>query len=146
MKFHAQSSPPACGPTIYPTAAKTFLSRSNLGTQHILPYHRDDGCFAQVSAASGDHHGVDRVRLLIEDGRTGRVLLVPWSTGEVDDSWGFPMCDAADDPNASILDVCNVIGAAVRYAKVRPPRNKLPLIHQPHFESCVGILSLSLVC
>ena len=48
MKFHAKSSPPACGPTIYPSAANEYLGQHVPETQHIMPYHRADGNFAQV--------------------------------------------------------------------------------------------------
>ena len=117
MKFHAKSSPPACGPTIYPTAVRRFLGEVHPETQHVIPYHRDDGQFAQVchgsfrfveplkdppppppviycipwqvSRASGNHHGVDEARLLIED-PAGSVLLVPRGNG-----WSFPCCAAA---------------------------------------------------
>ena len=100
MKFHAKSSPPACGPTIYPSAANEYLGQHVPETQHVMPYHRADGNFAQVkrkgpqnfgkfgrnltefsslaqvSPESGDHHGVDEARFLIEDPE-GKVLLVP---------------------------------------------------------------------
>ena len=45
MKFHAKSSPPACGPTIYPTSVHDYLSEE---AKHLVPYHRDDGQFAAV--------------------------------------------------------------------------------------------------
>ena len=52
MKFHAKSSPPACGPTIYPSAANEYLGQHVPETQHIMPYHRADGNFAQVKSTS----------------------------------------------------------------------------------------------
>jgi hypothetical protein len=109
MKFHAKSAPPACGPTIYPTAAMEALPPE---TQHVIPYHRSDGKYAQVNAASGNDHGVDEARLLIED-QQGRVLVVPRGGG----LQGFPCYKVADDPGASILDVCNVIGDATAAAE-----------------------------
>eukprot|EP01051_Picozoa_sp_SAG22_P018772 SAG22_NODE_3262_length_1823_cov_1.777842_1_plen_131_part_10 len=88
MKYNARSSPPACGPTIFPAAAFKHLQAMQQAspggaapTEHVLRYNRADGHFAQVSAVSGDHHGVDQGLLLIEAASDGSVLLVPAGGG-----------------------------------------------------------------
>eukprot|EP01050_Picozoa_sp_SAG11_P024583 SAG11_NODE_5280_length_1607_cov_2.866711_1_plen_523_part_01 len=119
MKFNARSSPPACGPTIFPRAAFDFLADAGTRTAHVVRHNRSDGCFAQVSETSGDDHGIEQGRLLIEDARgaEGRVLLVPTgAAGGRTSAWGLPVCAASDDPKASILDVCNVVGSVTRFA------------------------------
>ena len=56
---------------------------------------------------------MDEARLLIEDPR-GELLLVPRGNPR---QWSYPCYKAADDPAASILDVCNVVGDATAAAK-----------------------------
>lgn len=60
-----------------------------LETQHVIPYHRSDGKYAQSDGLSNDH-GVDEARLLIED-QEGQVLVVPRG-GADGDKWSFPCC------------------------------------------------------
>ena len=101
MKFHAKSSPPACGPTIYPTAVHDALSPE---MQHLVPYHRGDGQYAAVRDEPVG--GVDAGQLLIEDADE-RVLML----GSNESGWRLPRFDAGEDPSAHILDVCNVMGS-----------------------------------
>ena len=107
MKFHAKSSPPACGPTIYPSEVHDFLDGE---VKHLVPYHRGDGKYAAVRGAPVG--GVDEARLLIEDSE-GRVLLLREGAA----GWALPRFAAADDESAGILDVCNVMGSVL--AQVR---------------------------
>ncbi len=107
MKFHAKSSPPACGPTIYPSAAHDVLRPE---AKHLLPYHRGDGQYAAVRDVPVG--GVDEGRLLIED-REGRVLVL----GDGEGSWALPRYAAAEDESAGILDVCNVMGSVLKQAR-----------------------------
>ncbi|MGK0172173.1 MAG: ectoine hydroxylase-related dioxygenase (phytanoyl-CoA dioxygenase family) [Gammaproteobacteria bacterium] len=104
MKFHAKSSPPACGPTIYPSAVHEHLRND---AKHLVPYHRDDGNFAALR--DGPVGGVDEARLLIEDSE-GRILVLGDGTGH----WRLPRFKAAEDESAGILDVGNVMGSVVR--------------------------------
>ena len=107
MKFHARSSPPACGPTIYPSQVHHFL-RSEV--KHLVPYHRGDGKYAAVR--DGPVGGVDEARLLIEDSE-GRVLVLRDGA----DGWALPRFAAAEDESASILDVCNVMGSVLEQVR-----------------------------
>jgi hypothetical protein len=107
MKFHAKSSPPACGPTIYPSAAHDVLRPE---AKHLLPYHRGDGQYAAVRDVPVG--GVDEGRLLIED-REGRVLVLGDGAG----GWALPRYAAAEDESAGILDVCNVMGSVLKQAR-----------------------------
>jgi hypothetical protein len=72
MKFHARSSPPACGPTIFPSSVASTLPP---WCHHVVPYHRGDGEFARLDPIRGPVGGIEQARLLIEDDQ-GRVLLV----------------------------------------------------------------------
>ena len=110
MKFHAKSSPPACGPTIYPSTVHEVLPD---GAKHLVPYHRGDGRYAAIRE-DGPVGGVDAARLLIED-RDGKVLVV----GNDADGWRLPEFAAAEDATAGILDVCNVMGSVVAQARDR---------------------------
>jgi len=103
MKFHAKSSPPACGPTIYPSAVHDFLPNE---VEHLVPYHRSDGQYAALR--DGPVGGIDEARLLIEDSDE-KVLVV----GNGTDGWQLPKFRAAEDASAGILDVCNVMGSVV---------------------------------
>jgi hypothetical protein len=106
MKFHAKSSPPACGPTIYPSAVHDFLPSD---VKHLVPYHRGDGQYAALR--DGPVGGVDEAQLLIEDSEE-RVLVL----GDDADGWRLPRYAAAEDQTAGILDVCNVMGSVVKQA------------------------------
>ncbi|NKB67941.1 MAG: hypothetical protein GKR89_12845 [Candidatus Latescibacteria bacterium] len=103
MKFHAQSSPPACGPTIYPSAVHDFLRPQ---VKHLVPYHRGDGQYAAVRDKPVG--GVDQARLLIEN-RDERVLVLRDGA----EGWALPRYAAAEDESAGILDVCNVMGSVL---------------------------------
>ena len=107
MKFHAKSSPPACGPTIYPTAVHDFV-RSEV--RHLVPNHRSDGKFAALR--DGPVGGVDEARVLIED-NDDRVLLLRDDA----DCWALPRYEASEDESAGILDVCNVMGSVLVQAR-----------------------------
>lgn len=107
MKFHAKSSPPACGPTIYPSAVHEYLSEE---TKHLVPYHRGDGKFAALRDTPVG--GVDEALLLIEDSDE-RILVL----GNDADRWQLPKYAASEDPTAGILDVCNVMGSVVSQAQ-----------------------------
>lgn len=107
MKFHAKSSPPACGPTIYPSAVHEYLRDE---VKHLVPYHRDDGKYAALR--DGPVGGVDEGRVLIEDSE-GRVLVL----SDDGDVWRLPSFAATEDETAGILDVGNVIGSVVRQAE-----------------------------
>lgn len=107
MKFHAKSSPPACGPTIYPSAVHEFLPDD---AKHLIPYHRGDGQYAALR--DGAVGGIDEARLLIEDSEE-KVLVI----GNDTDGWRLPKFAAAEDPTAGILDVCNVMGSVVEEAR-----------------------------
>lgn len=107
MKFHAKSSPPACGPTVYPSAVHDFLPDD---AKHLVPYHRGDGQYAALR--DGAVGGVDEARLLIEDSDE-KVLVV----GDDTDGWQLPKFAAAEDATAGILDVCNVMGSVVTQAR-----------------------------
>ncbi len=106
MKFHARSSPPACGPTIYPSQVHDFLPPE---ARHLVPWHRGDGRYAALRQRPVG--GVDEARLLIEDSE-GRVLVL----GDGADGWGLPRFAAAEDESAGILDVCNVMGSVLEQA------------------------------
>ena len=107
MKFHAKSSPPACGPTVYPTAVHDYLSDE---VKHLVPYHRGDGQFAAVRDEPVG--GVDEGRLLIEDGDE-KVLVL----GNDAEGWRLPKYAASEDATAGILDVCNVMGSVVTHGR-----------------------------
>ena len=109
MKFHAKSSPPACGPTIYPSTAYDALPPS---ARHLLPYHRGDGQYAAVRNVPVG--GIDEGRLLIEDSK-GRVLVLDDGAG----GWALPRYAAAEDETAGILDVCNVMGSVLNQARAQ---------------------------
>ena len=131
MKFHARSSPPACGPTIFPTAVHAALPPS---VRHLVQHHDVSGTgtgFARLDDETGT--SVDAVleaRLLIED-VAGRFLLLPTtavrtgagaeagSSGVLPEHrWELPHCrDCSDDNATDILDACNVVGSVCRYAK-----------------------------
>ena len=103
MKFHAVSSPPACGPWIYPSAVHDALSPE---MKHLVPYHRADG---QVASVRGKPvGGIDEAQVVIEDA-AGHILLV----GDDDGGWTLPRCTAAEDAEAGILDTCNVMGSVM---------------------------------
>ncbi|MCY3763450.1 MAG: phytanoyl-CoA dioxygenase family protein, partial [Gemmatimonadetes bacterium] len=110
MKFHARSSPPACGPTIYPSQVHDFLPPE---ARHLVPWHRGDGRYAAIR--NHPVGGVDEARLLIEDSE-GRVLVL----GDGGDRWGLPRFSAAEDESAGILDVCNVMGSVLEQAGEQP--------------------------
>ena len=107
MKFHAKSSPPACGPTIYPSSVHDILPAE---AKHLVPYHRDDGQFAAVR--DEPMGGVDEGMLLIEDG-DDKVLVL----GNDTKGWQLPAYAASEDKTAGILDVCNVMGSVVGQAR-----------------------------
>lgn len=109
MKFHAKSSPPACGPTIYPSAVHDVLPDD---ARHLVPYHRGDGKFAAVRDEPVG--GVDEAMLLIEDSEE-KVLVL----GTEADGWRLPKFAAWEDKTAGILDVCNVMGSVVGQARDR---------------------------
>ena len=109
MKFHAQSSPPACGPWIYPTAVHEIHPPES---RHIVPYHRNDGKCAAVRGQPVG--GVDEAQLVIED-RDGRVLLLK----DDESRWSLPRFATEEDDSASILDVCNVMGSVLRLARAQ---------------------------
>ena len=107
MKFQAQSAPPACGPTIYPTALHEVLPDT---CKHLVPHHRDDGRYAAVRSETekltGPVGGVDVGQVLIEDADERLLLLGNDTMG-----WRLPGFEASEDDTASILDVCNVMGS-----------------------------------
>jgi ectoine hydroxylase-related dioxygenase (phytanoyl-CoA dioxygenase family) len=103
MKFHAKSSPPACGPTIYPSAVHDILPDD---AKHLVPYHRRDGQYAALRDEPVG--GVDEAELLIEDSEE-RVLVL----GNDADGWRLPKFLATEDSTAGILDVCNVMGSVL---------------------------------
>jgi hypothetical protein len=103
MKFHAKSSPPACGPTIYPSSVHDILPDD---AKHLVPYHRGDGRYAALRDEPVG--GVDEARLLIEDSDE-KVLVL----GNDADGWRMPIFAASEDASAGILDVCNVMGSVV---------------------------------
>ena len=107
MKFHAKSSPPACGPTIYPSPVHDLLPSE---LKHLVPYHRGDGKYAAVR--DSPMSPVDEARLLIEDSE-GRVLLLRNGEG----CWSLPKFTAAEDESARILDACNVMGSVIAQAR-----------------------------
>ena len=107
MKFHAKSSPPACGPTIYPSAVHEYLADD---AKHLVPYHRSDSKYAALR--EGPVGGVDESRLVIED-TEDRVLLV----SDDAEMWRLPGFAAAEDETAGILDVCNVMGSVLAQAE-----------------------------
>lgn len=108
MKFHAKSSPPACGPTIYPSSVHDFLPDD---AKHLVPYHRGDGRFASIQEKPVNC--IEEAQVLIED-KDERILFVRNEKGE----WELPRCDAAEDESASILDACNVMGSVIDNLKV----------------------------
>ena len=103
MKFHAKSSPPACGPTIYPSSVHDVLPDD---AKHLVPYHRGDGRFAALRDEPVG--GVDEARVLIEDSDDKLLVL-----GNPADGWRLPLFAAAEDASAGILDVCNVMGSVI---------------------------------
>ncbi|MEE2933004.1 MAG: phytanoyl-CoA dioxygenase family protein [Pseudomonadota bacterium] len=109
MKFHAKSSPPACGPTIYPSSVHDFLSAGN---KHVIPYHRGDGRFAAIQQKPVNC--IEEAQILIED-RNAKILLIRNNAGK----WQLPKCDAKEDDGASILDACNVMGSVMNHFKDR---------------------------
>ena len=106
MKFHAKSSPPACGPTIYPSSVHEFLPEE---AKHLVPYHRSDGRFAAIRGISVDC--TEEGQVLIED-VDGKVLVL----GDDADNWHLPKFQATEDPTAGILDTCNVMGSIIENA------------------------------
>jgi hypothetical protein len=104
MKFHAQSSPPACGPWIYPSAVHDVLPPES---RHLVPFHRGDGRFAATRGVP--QGGVDEAQLLIEDSDGNVLLLTNRESG-----WTLPRFAADEDDTATILDVCNVMGSVLR--------------------------------
>ena len=107
MKFHARSSPPACGPTIYPSAVHEALPED---AKHLVPHHRGDGQFAALRDKPTG--GVDEARVLIEDSEE-RVLLLADAAG----GWRLPHFAAHEDDSAGILDVCNVMGSVLEQSE-----------------------------
>jgi ectoine hydroxylase-related dioxygenase (phytanoyl-CoA dioxygenase family) len=107
MKFHAKSSPPACGPTIFPTAVHDHLQDD---VKHLVPHHRGDGKYAALR--DGPVGGVDEAQLLIEDAED-RILVL----GDDTLGWHLPSVLASEDATAGILDVCNVMGSVVTQAR-----------------------------
>ena len=107
MKFHAKSSPPACGPTIYPSSVHNFLPEEK---KHLVPYHRNDGRCAAIQEEPVDC--IEDGMLLIEDSR-GNVLVL----GNDNDGWRLPKFAAKEDATAGILDACNVMGSVVEGAR-----------------------------
>ncbi len=107
MKFHAKSSPPACGPTIYPTSVHEYLHDE---VKHLIPHHRGDGRFAALR--EGPVGGIDEAQLLIEDSEERLLLLTDDGT-----TWGLPRFAAEEDATAGILDVCNVMGSVLAQAR-----------------------------
>ena len=107
MKFHAKSSPPACGPTIYPSSVHDFLSED---TKHVVPYHRGDGRFAAIHEKPVDC--IEEAQVLIED-LDDNILLIRNNAGK----WQLPKCNAVEDEGASILDACNVMGSVITHFK-----------------------------
>ena len=107
MKFHAKSSPPACGPTIYPSSVHDILRTE---AKHLVPYHRGDGKYAAVRDSPVG--GVDEARLVIEDSE-GRVLVLR----DRSDGWALPKFAATEAESAGILDVCNVMGSVIAQAR-----------------------------
>merc|ERR1712137_1519266 len=77
MKFHALTSPPAVGPIIHPSVARTYCRPESRDT--VLRYHRGDGKCAGIRCKSDDPSGksiepiptIDSAALIIErsDGR-----------------------------------------------------------------------------
>jgi len=106
MKFYARSSPPACGPWIYPSAVHDILPPKS---RHLVPHHRGDGKFAAVRGQP--EGGLDEALLLIED-PAGRVLLL----GDGQSAWFLPRYAAEEDESAGILDVGNVMGSVLQRA------------------------------
>lgn len=109
MKFHAKSSPPACGPTIYPSSVHEVLPDD---AKHLVPYHRNDGKYAAVRTKPVDC--IEEARLLIEDSEE-KVLVL----GSDADDWRLPSFAAAEDETAGILDTCNVMGSVTAQARDR---------------------------
>jgi hypothetical protein len=107
MKFYARSSPPACGPTVYPSAVHEFLPDEK---KYLIPQHRADGRYAAVREA-GPIGGVDEGQLLIEDSE-GHILVL----GNNSEGWQLPRFEAEEDDTAGILDVCNVMGSVQKRA------------------------------
>ena len=107
MKFHAKSSPPACGPTIYPSSVHDILPDD---AKHLVPYHRGAGQYAAVR--DGAVGGVDEAQLVIEDSNEKLLVL-----GNETDGWQLPRFPAAEDETAGILDVCNVMGSVISQAR-----------------------------
>lgn len=107
MKFHAKSSPPACGPTIFPTEVHEHLPGD---LKHLVPFHGADGRYAALR--DGAVGGIDEAQLIVEDMHE-RILVL----GNDTDGWRMPRFVAAEDETAGILDVCNVMGSVL--AQVR---------------------------
>ena len=103
MKFYARSSPPACGPTVYPSTVHNFLPNE---VKYLVPHHRGDGQYAALR--DGPVGGVDEARLLVEDCDENVLVL-----GNDANGWRIPKFAAAEDASAGILDVCNVVGSVV---------------------------------
>lgn len=108
MKFHARSSPPACGPTIYPSQVHDVLRDE---AKHLVPFHRGDGKYT-AQRDDGLVGGVDEVRMLIEDSE-GRVLLLR----DGGDGWALPRCPALESEKGSVLDAGNVMESVIEYAR-----------------------------
>lgn len=109
MKFHARSSPPACGPLIYPSEVHDYLPDDR---KRLVPYHRGNGRYGAVRDVPVG--GIDEARLLIED-RQGRILVLLDGTA----GWALPRYAAAEDATAGILDVCNVMGSVQTQAQTQ---------------------------
>ena len=103
MKFYARSSPPACGPIIFPSRVHDFLPDQR---KYLVPNHRGDGKF--TSLRESPVGGIDEARLVIEDSQ-GHLLLLR----DQSDRWALPRFAATEDECPSILDVSNVMGSVL---------------------------------
>ncbi len=102
MKFYARSSPPACGPVVFPGAAHQLLPDDK---KYLISEHRADSRYAAVRD-EGPIGGVDEGQILIEDNEEHLLML-----GSDSDGWRLPSFQAFEDETAGILDVCNVMGS-----------------------------------
>ncbi len=109
MKFHARSSPPACGPTIFPSQVHDFLRDE---AKHLVPFHRGDGKYAAIR--DGLVGGIEEARILIEDSEQ-RVLVLRDGA----DGWALPRFAAAEEEAGTILDVCNVMGSVLEQVRAQ---------------------------
>ena len=112
MKFHPKSSPPSNGPLLHPQVLSELLSPEH---RHLVPYTCPDTRYYSDGAINEGMQTIDRAALLLEDDRTGRVLLQRQATENGAECWGLPSCEIRETKGWH-MDNSNVIGQLGNFA------------------------------